>query len=283
MEHRPNYRNFIISELERRQKKNPAYSLRAFARDLGIPCSRLSEIINRKMGLSQARAANLAEKLSLSPTEKEYFLDLALSEHARSPVVKEMATNRIKARESITTQMGEDEFSIVSDWYHLAIIEYFQLPSSVHTIEAVAKHFGLKTDEVEKAIERLEKVQMLLKKEDRWEIPSENRAATFRSDYKAVHNFYDQLASKGRNKVGAAGKHQWDLSASFIPIKKENSKKMLEKIRQFRRELLAEASSDADRDTIYCLTLQFFNLTELEANSLSELAENSLPQLEKNT
>ncbi len=127
------------------------------------------------------------------------------------------------------------------------------------------KQFGLKSDEVEKALERLEKVRMISYKEDHWEVLSDSRATVFRSDFKAAHNYYDQLSSKGRNKIDAAGKHQWDMSALLIPVKKENSKKVLEKIRQFRRELLADANTEIDRDSIYYMTLQFFNLTELEA------------------
>lgn len=265
MEQRQNYRYFIINELERRQKKNPAYSLRAFARDLGIPCSRLSEIINRKMGLSQARAVNLADKLSLSPSEKEFFLDLALSEHARSPVVKEMATNRVRARSAMTNQMGEDTFAVVADWYHLAIVEYFNLPEASHSAEAIAKHFGLDINEVEKAIARLENVEMIKRQDNKWIVMHDRRAAMFRPDFKAAHNFYDQLAKKGRDKVEATGKHQWDMSATMIPVRREDSKKVVEKIREFRRNLLNELSSESGKDAVYCMTVQFFNLTELEA------------------
>lgn len=263
MEHKQNYRSFIINELERRQKKNPAYSLRAFARDLGIPCSRLSEIINRKMGLSQARAVNLADKLSLSPSEKEFFLDLALSEHARSPVVKEMANNRVRARHALTKEVGENEFSIISDWYHHAILEYLQLPSVPHSIEAIAKHFGLSVDETEKALERLEQVQLLEKKEGRYEVRHERRAAIFRPGFKAVHNFYDQLLNRVRDNIGTESRH-WDMSAMMIQVKKEDVRKAIDKIRQFRRELMTELESNPDRDSVFCMTVQFFNLTELD-------------------
>jgi plasmid maintenance system antidote protein VapI len=116
-----NYRDFILRELERRQKKNPSYSLRAFARDLEMPSSRLSEILNRKMGLSEARAINLAERLNLSQPEKEYFIDLALSEHARSAVMKEMALRRVKARTELMSTIETRDLSGLSEGAHIAI------------------------------------------------------------------------------------------------------------------------------------------------------------------
>ncbi|MEK2688110.1 hypothetical protein [Bdellovibrio sp. GT3] len=116
-----NYRDFILRELEKRQKKNPSYSLRAFARDLEMPSSRLSEILNRKMGLSEARAINLAERLNLTQPEKEYFIDLALSEHARSAVMKEMALRRVKARTELIETIDSRDLSGLSDGAHIAI------------------------------------------------------------------------------------------------------------------------------------------------------------------
>ncbi|WP_413575157.1 hypothetical protein ACLVWU_12805 [Bdellovibrio sp. HCB290] len=116
-----NYRDFILRELEKRQKKNPSYSLRAFARDLEMPSSRLSEILNRKMGLSEARAINLAERLNLTQPEKEYFIDLALSEHARSAVMKEMALRRVKARTELIETIDKRDISGLSDGAHIAI------------------------------------------------------------------------------------------------------------------------------------------------------------------
>lgn len=106
------YRDFMLRELERRQRKNPSYSLRAFARDLEVPSSRLSEILNRKMGLSETRAVALADKLNLSSSEREFFIDLALAEHARSAVIKEMAQRRVQTRSESSAQNKEGDFNI---------------------------------------------------------------------------------------------------------------------------------------------------------------------------
>lgn len=106
------YRDFMLRELERRQRKNPSYSLRAFARDLEVPSSRLSEILNRKMGLSETRAVALAEKLNLSSSEREFFIDLALAEHARSAVIKEMAQRRVNARSEVPVHISDNEFNV---------------------------------------------------------------------------------------------------------------------------------------------------------------------------
>lgn len=55
-----NYRFFLKRELNARKARNAAYSLRSFARDLEMPSSKLSEVLNSKCGLSQKSAEKLA-------------------------------------------------------------------------------------------------------------------------------------------------------------------------------------------------------------------------------
>ncbi|UYL09551.1 hypothetical protein B9G69_003065 [Bdellovibrio sp. SKB1291214] len=112
-----------------------------------MPSSRLSEILNRKMGLSEARAINLAERLNLSQPEKEYFIDLALSEHARSAVMKEMALRRVKARTELMSTIETRDLSGLSEGAHIAIqIKREQYADALEKIksfqEQLAKDLG---------------------------------------------------------------------------------------------------------------------------------------------
>ncbi len=59
------YRDILKNELERRMNANPRYSLRAFARDLLTPASRLSEVLNGRRGLSEASADRIVRRLKL--------------------------------------------------------------------------------------------------------------------------------------------------------------------------------------------------------------------------
>jgi AraC-like DNA-binding protein len=47
MENTSDYRALLASEMMHRKSRNSAYSLRAYARDLGISPSRLSEVLGR--------------------------------------------------------------------------------------------------------------------------------------------------------------------------------------------------------------------------------------------
>lgn len=91
------YREFLREVLAMRVKRNPHYSQRAFARDLGLLPSRLNQILNGKLGLSPVAALQLAGRLGLQSGERDFFYDLVLSQSARSGCVRDAAAARVRA------------------------------------------------------------------------------------------------------------------------------------------------------------------------------------------
>ena len=69
-----NYRLILKDHLRRRQEINPRYSLRAFAKKLGISPSKVSEVISGKKRISVERGEDVAKKLGLLGKEYELFV-----------------------------------------------------------------------------------------------------------------------------------------------------------------------------------------------------------------
>ena len=69
--------HLIREQLSKRQKANPSYSLRAFARDLGMDPSTLSAILKGKRAFPVKSCEQISQALNLSPMEKQYFFESA--------------------------------------------------------------------------------------------------------------------------------------------------------------------------------------------------------------
>jgi len=67
---------WLRQEFTRRRSRNPAYSLRAFARSLGVPSGRISELFARKRTLTPALATRIARQLSLTNEQQQDFFSL---------------------------------------------------------------------------------------------------------------------------------------------------------------------------------------------------------------
>src|SRR4051812_3089835 len=75
------YHHYLKSEFARRCERNRAYSLRAYARALGLAPGALSEVFSGKRVPSYRMARKLVAALDLSPTEEERFLSSLAEKH----------------------------------------------------------------------------------------------------------------------------------------------------------------------------------------------------------
>jgi len=71
----PSYVEKLRIVFEARQRQNPLYSLRAFARDLGIDSSSLSKVLQGRRQLSKKAGVEVALNIGLDETETAEFLE----------------------------------------------------------------------------------------------------------------------------------------------------------------------------------------------------------------
>ena len=100
------WNRLLADELVERKQRNQAYSLRAFARDLGVSASCLSDVLHEKRQLSKKHTHSIAKKLCLSPNE------------ARA--LREKKEKILSSPHYLTLE--EDVFHLVADWYYFAIL-----------------------------------------------------------------------------------------------------------------------------------------------------------------
>lgn len=80
------YRQMLGSELERRQSRNPRYSLRAFARDIGLHASDLSKILRGKKPIPLSTAVSVVPRMNWTPDRQQDFLVAVYSEALKQAI-----------------------------------------------------------------------------------------------------------------------------------------------------------------------------------------------------
>lgn len=122
------FRLFLQDELVRRCKKNPRFSLRAFARTLAIEPSALSKILHGKRALTPKMLLRIATQLGMSDAEIKKY-----EPSTRLPPRKQVLRPANLDRSGATKQHSTDRHTTltVSLAHHLvpeaeALIEKFQ-------------------------------------------------------------------------------------------------------------------------------------------------------------
>ncbi|QLY24481.1 TIGR02147 family protein [Bdellovibrio sp. KM01] len=254
------YRNFIFDEFKKRKTKNSSYSMRAFARDLNMNASRLSEIMNGKVGLSDLKGAEMAERFGLSGKDREYFLDLIRSEHARSSIAKKEARERVRMYLLDERTLTDSEVHAVVDWRNLALLELLTVPEIETSAESFAKHLGLTVSEVEDVVAQLVASKMLDTTGERWQALEGDFTTSADVSSHAIQNFHNQMLKRAGRAIQNDAVEDREFSSVIFAMSAEQMKYAKDRLREFRRALVRELEAIPGKEKVFSLSMQLFEL-----------------------
>ena len=268
MEQYDDYRLILKKELDARCSQNNHYSLRAFARDLELSPSRLSEILNRKQGLSRKVAAKISKTLGFENEETEHFCDLVSINHARSVKEKQEARLRLlkkqsEAEELNTFQVKLDAFKIISDWYHIGILELMNMKGFKSDTRWLARKLAVTPIQVDLAIDRLIRVGLLKRENDGTLIAVENDGwIPGGVPSESIRKFHRQILEKAMGALGTQTVEQRYFQTHMIALDHSDIKKASKEIQDFQRRFCKTYQSKEKKDSIYCIAMQLFKIAE---------------------
>lgn len=233
------FRIKLQAEFARRMRANERYSMRSFASYLEIDSSSLSRILAGKKQVSQSKMESLCKKLGLAcPTEKNVSAEF--------------------------NSIDLDSFTIISDWYHYAILDLALLKSFKPDPQWIARKLNIQPYEAMSAVERLKRVGML-KVENGKLVKSE----AFYTNYSegvtsaALKEYQRQIIKKALHAVDHCPPERKDITSITIAADSKKIQLAKERIKEFRRELCAFLE-DGDKDSVFHLALQLYPVTEIE-------------------
>lgn len=257
------YRAILRETLAARKRINPRYSLRAFARDLKMQPSQLSAVLNEKEGISPATAEKISRILGFDGDEAEYFRLLVEAEHRSSrQAIAKILLRKFKARQK--TDFCLDSFRLISDWYHFAILELFEVKGFQCDAVWIANTLGIGVAEVRDAVERLLRVGLLEEAEGKLRPATETSQVISRGGSEAIRSFHRQILMRAIQNLSERPPNEREFSASTFAFNKNDVPKVKRLIARFKalfsQHLATNASSE--KDSIYCFSMQFFELTQ---------------------
>lgn len=271
----PDYKDYLLRELEGRKVRRPYYSLRAFARDLELSPSSLSEILSGRYGLSRARALSIGKRIKLSADHLEHFADLMLLKRAKSSDEKRLAANRVKYRMlSEKNRLSTEVFRVVADWQHFAILELFCLDGFDPSPKGIARALKITPSLAKASLARLVKVGMLLETKEGLKLAEQFSFVGEDIPSEAVRLFHKQILEKAGQAIFHQGISDRELSSSIMSVRKEDLPEIKKQMRKFATAMQKKFSGKQKRNAVYCLALQFFGLADL-----TQGAENGQPTL----
>ena len=257
----PHYRQFLEREFQTRLRKNQSYSLRAFARDIEIQPSKLSEVLRGLRGLSKKTAQNVAKNIKLSNQETDIFLNLVDLHQTKNRLAQKQAQENLQKLVMVDgySELSLERFKIISDWHHFAILELTELSVFESDPRWIAGRLGIPTKIASEAIERLLDFGLLEKtKNGDLRQTHVNLATPSGIPSRELREHHSQILMKADAALSEVDVSERDFSAITLAFNSGQIDEIRKELKELRRRVGQKIQDHPHKDRVYCLSIQFF-------------------------
>jgi hypothetical protein len=235
-----------------RTTRSPAYSLRAFARDLGVSHSLLSLVMNGRKALTIASALKICTRLGDEARWGEALLASAGGPGPSAP---------LKVNREFFV-LEQDRAHLLREWYHLAILDLTELQGSRPHAGWISERLGITVQQSQLALDRLVRLGLLEITTEGWKKRHSELAISTRHEDEALRGYHRQAIQRALKKLEAPGPEaarDRDITGALIPVNRERLEEGKRRIAKFRRQLLAYLSK-GPKTELFQLNVQLFKL-----------------------
>jgi uncharacterized protein (TIGR02147 family) len=252
------FHGVLQAELARRCAENPRYSLRAFAKRLGVDHATLSQLLRGRRSMTAATIRRFGARLKLD--EAAIGAWVAAERDARGGDAGGSKTLRE------VRQLTADAASLVSEWYHFAILELTHLDDFRADSRWIARVLGIPVDAVNVALQRLLRLGLLeMESRSKWRDRSGPSAVNLEG---FAHAAVQRLALQARELAASARSGplaaSCDYSVTTLAVGSEHLPEAIERIARFRAGMVSLLEQGQRRDDVYQLEISFFPVTRIQ-------------------
>lgn len=238
-------KQILIDEFSSAKMRNPNYSMRAYAKRIGMPQSAVSEIIAGKRPLTQKSAYKILTGLDKSPNE---ISQLLFSQESPAKTF---------------TSLDMDSYHLISDWYYYAILSLAETDDFQSHPKWIARRLGIEETVAKNAIERLVRLDMLhMDPKSKKLIPTgesfEAISEVANAALKKANRENLELAIQKMQETTFEERDYTAITLCFNPNKMLEARRM---IKNFRRAFCKEMEINKKQE-VYKLCIQLFPLTK---------------------
>ncbi len=260
------HREYLTYELSRRVRRRPFYSQRAFARDLGLAPSTLTDVLKDRIALSSGRIFQISKNLGLSPEQRDHWVDLMKSRFSRNPQQKSESLIKIRSRiEAMKNAITLDEFKTIAEWRYLAFLELIEMDSKKYSnLKLTSQALGIPLKDMKISVQRLIDLKL---------VTFDESAKLYQVDLRtqignaapsmAIRQFHSQILSKAQSALDVQSTEERFNSSTMIGLPIDKIPQVMAELQSLALKVLepyVDASKNLPKEKLYCLSLQFFNL-----------------------
>lgn len=260
-------RQYLRDLYTARKARSRGWSYRAFSRRAGLASpNHLKRVIDGERDLTAEMAVRYASALGLDAPATAYFCDLAAFARASTSAEKNAAYQRLATsrgyRRAQKLEMAHAAYH--ANWWVPAIRELAMRPDFRNDPDWIAGQLlpPIRRQDAVEAVETLVSLGMLAFGPDGKVQPGAT-VVTTGAETRGLHigNYHRAMMERAAASIDLVHREQRDISSLTFCVGPGRLAEIKERIRQFRREIIALAAEETDGDQVIQLNLQLFPLS----------------------
>ena len=265
------YRQYIADYYADRKAKT-AFSWQEFAKTAGFSSPvYLKYVSEGRFNLSAEAASRTAQAMHLADYEREFFVKMVELGHAKNDDEKRAAFSKmVSIAESRKAKIVDGEsFRFFEDWKNPVLRELAPaMPGAKPLAMAHACRPEVSAAEVSESLSFLVKANLLQKDKDGNYAQTDKVVTTGPMEFTplAVRGLHRQMGEFALDAIENVPQDERHFSGLTLGITREAYEKIVQRIAEFRKDIIAIATSETATEEVYRLNVQFFPMTKKSAN-----------------
>jgi uncharacterized protein (TIGR02147 family) len=263
------YRKFLKDIYDDRKKKSKKLSYRKLAQKVGFNSAGFfTNIITGKRGISPQIAQRFAEFFRLKIKEKEYFKMLVLANQAKKQTLKKYYLDKAITIKRIKFKIKDiDSHQFYTKWYYTAVRELLDIKPYKGDLRNLARSLypSITPREAQKALDLLEELKLIKKnKNGVYQQTSDFITSGSEINSASLATFHMETADLAKRAIDKCPVSRRNISTLTLGLSEEGYETVVQRIREFRKELMQIARNEQKKDRIYHINFHMFPMSKKE-------------------
>ena len=255
----------LVQDFAQKRIRKENYSLRAYARHLGVSHSTLHALMTDGSGGSSKLIEKIGEKIGLSKSEKEYFAHLASLNVIKDSKKRAEILQKIALLDTRYNILGhEEQTQVFCKWYGFAVMELIKTKDASLDPAWIAKKLRITRSEVEKTLDALQKLEIIEIQENGQLLVKKDYVELSPTTVLPTRELHQVMIGKAGEAAMAQPKETRSFSETVLRFRKSDMEEVHQFISKFRREFALKFESGTGHDSVYSLNVNFFRLDSEE-------------------
>lgn len=231
----------LTRTLQEKQKKNPRFSLRAFAKQLNMSPSSLSLILNNKRTLTKKQIDKIMENIGAEYNEA---------------LKNSIEQSRLRTTSHFDAFVTTEQVEHIQNWLDFSILELFSVKPE-WTFSKILKALEVDPEEAHLALKRLQDLEMIMITGDKY-VALKRAISTKQVKFETPHKkeLINNLHAKNIQLNQEARQEFSHQSGLIFALSRADFKKINKKIEALRQEIIEMASQSKRTPTdVYLMTI----------------------------